>query len=87
MYGIVIDTDPDGPLESYGAGLCPIVSGIERCPGTNFAQCQGVNGLKLCPATNYGGVRDFAVYLPGKSTPVAIEIGLAGNGQVARTIL
>lgn len=89
MYGLVIDTDPDAPLGDFNDNVCQEVNDREVCPdtGTNFGQCEDVNGLKACPVTNYGGVQDFVVNIPGRSSPVAVEIGLAGSGQIARTIL
>ncbi len=48
--------------------------------------CLRINGLYACEAT-YGGILLVGVHLPGVTRPVAVEIGLAGGGKVARTIL
>jgi hypothetical protein len=58
----------------------------------SFATCKAIDGLSACPAISvpgdaYYGVLVLAVHVPGTSKPVAVEIGLAGNGMVARTIL
>jgi hypothetical protein len=35
----------------------------------------------------YGGVVEVIVAVPGRSRPTLVDIGLAGNGMVARSIL
>jgi hypothetical protein len=82
------------PFYVTGSTIAPMYSGIvidtdpdAQLGNFNLGQCREVNGLKLCPGTNEGGVQDFAVYIAGESTPVFIEIGLAGSGQIERTIL
>lgn len=70
--GLVIDPGPYGPLSS----------------GSTFDKCMSINHLSVCPtATDPYGVLVAAVHVPGRKRPVAIEIGLAGNGIIARTIL
>jgi hypothetical protein len=72
IYGLVLDPGQNGPL----AG----VSGFEKC--------LQVNDLSVCPtSTNYGGILVLAVHIHGRAQPVAVEIGLAGGGKVAHTIL
>jgi hypothetical protein len=50
--------------------------------------CLNLDGLRGC-VTNitYGGVFKLVVAVPGRVRPTLVEIGLAGNGMVARTIL
>ncbi len=70
--GLVIDPGPYGPLQSE----------------STFGPCLHIDNLTACPTTtDVYGVLVLAVHIPGKSTPVDVEIGLAGNGMVARTIL
>ena len=50
--------------------------------------CLNLSGLRACPAT--GPTYTLLVYqvsVPGRTKPVIVSIGLAGNGMVARTIL
>jgi hypothetical protein len=52
--------------------------------------CLNLHGLRGCLTSvdvNYGGVFELIVAVPGRSRPTLVEIGLAGNGMVARTIL
>jgi hypothetical protein len=50
--------------------------------------CLKVNGLKACPATSPAySILVLKVTVPGRSKPVYVSIGLAGNGMAARTIL
>ena len=70
--GLLIDPGPYGPISS----------------STTFAPCFKVNGLSVCPTTSdLYGVLVASVRVPGRSTPVAVEIGLVGDGMTARTIL
>ena len=51
-------------------------------------QCLGLHGLTVCPATSPAySILVLKVTVPGRSKPVYVSIGLAGNGMVARTIL
>jgi hypothetical protein len=71
LYGLLVDPGPNGPL--------PDVSG--------FTKRLQLNGLWIDPATtSYGGILVLAVHIPGRTQPVAVEIGLAGAGKVAHTI-
>jgi hypothetical protein len=50
--------------------------------------CLTLHGLTLCPATSPAySILVLKVTVPGRSKPVFVSIGLAGNGMVARTIL
>lgn len=81
------------PAEGIPSEVSPVSDGLIIDPGpyspirgvTSFGQCLSVSGMQVCPT----GVDEFgylivAVHLPGKSQPVAVEIGLGGNGMVAR---
>jgi hypothetical protein len=71
-YGLVVDPGPYGPLSG----------------STEFDKCQRINDLSVCPtSTDYGGILVVAAHLPGVAKPVAVEIGLAGDGTVAHMIL
>jgi hypothetical protein len=55
--------------------------------GDSYGRCLNVNGLTACPTTtDIYDVLVLDVRVPG-SDPVAVGIGLAGNGEIARTIL
>lgn len=77
--GIVIDPGPYGPLQG----------------NDSFGRCLHINDVTACPtATNHYGVSVLTVDVPANNGPtgvnmdrVAVEIGLAGNGMVARTML
>ena len=52
------------------------------------AHCLSLHGLTACPATSPAySILVLRVRVPGRSKPVYVSIGLAGNGMVARTIL
>ena len=52
------------------------------------AHCLVLHGLTACPATSPAySILVLRVNVPGRSKPVFVSIGLAGNGMVARTIL
>ena len=70
--GLLIDPGIRGPLEG----------------GASYdGRCLNLNGLTACPTTtDVYGVLVLDVGVPGND-PVAVEIGLAGSGEVARTIL
>ena len=71
-YGLVVDPGPYGPISG----------------STEFDKCQRINDLSVCPtSTDYGGLLIVAAHLPGVARPVAVEIGLAGNGRVAHMVL
>jgi len=70
--GVVIDPGQYGPLQG----------------SPDFGRCLSIHGLSVCPTVrSHYGVLVLAVHIPGMAHPVAVEIGLAGNGVVARTIL
>ena len=70
--GLVVDTGTYGPLHS----------------DTAYGTCLKIHGLSVCPSTGDPyGLLVAAVHRRAGSRPVAIEIGLAGSGQTARTIL
>jgi hypothetical protein len=84
------------PAEGISSAVSPASDGVIIDPGPyspirgvkSFGRCFRVNGLQLCPAnTDEFGYLIFAVHVPGKNRAVAVEVGLAGNGMVARTIL
>ena len=69
--GIFIDPGIYGPFEQ----------------GSTFGRCLDINGLIACPTTtDIYGMLVLDIGIPGND-PVAVEIGLAGSGEVARTIL
>jgi hypothetical protein len=82
-YGLIIDPGKYGPLKD----VVPIDPGFD--PGfTGFNKCLKINRLSVCPTSfNFGGILVVAVHIPGITRPVAVEIGLAGGGKVAHTIL
>jgi hypothetical protein len=50
--------------------------------------CLNLHGLRACVTSwQYGSVLGLIVAVPGRSRPTLVEIGLAGNGMVAKTIL
>jgi len=70
--GLRIDAGNDNPTGSYLSGVrCFDIKGLSVCPSMAPAY-----GILLLRATG-----------PGLAHPVAVSIGLAGNGAVARTIL
>ena len=55
---------------------------------TISTHCLSLRGLRACPATSPAySILVLKVTVPGRSKPVYVSIGLAGNGIVARTIL
>jgi hypothetical protein len=52
------------------------------------AHCLDLHGLSACPATSPAySILVLRVRVPGRSKPVYVSIGLAGNAMVGRTIL
>jgi hypothetical protein len=50
--------------------------------------CPDPHGLTVCRATSPAySILVLRVNVPGRSKPVFVSIGLAGNGMIARTIL
>ena len=75
--GVQVDTGQD-----VGTGQYPP---LHLVFGTN---CLLLHGLRACPATSPAySILVLKVTVPGRSKPVYVSIGLAGNGMVARTIL
>jgi len=71
MDGFAIDPGPDGPLTN-----------------ASFGSCLRIHGLRVCPTRNdLDSVLVFSANLPRRNRPTAVEIGLAGSGLTARTIL
>ncbi len=72
--GVVIDPGPIGPLHA-GNDL-------------QLELCLHLKELTACPTTtSLWGVLVMSVAVQGRSQPVAVEIGLGGDGMIARTIL
>ena len=70
--GVQVDVDPSPLLVT----------------GTFSTNCLSLHGLTACPATSPGySILVLKVTVPGRSKPVYVSIGLAGNGMIARTIL
>jgi hypothetical protein len=82
VYGLLIDPGQYGPLVGR-----PMDPGFD--PGnTGFDKCLEINALSVCPTSAvYISVMIVAVHIPGVTRPVVVEIGLAGGGKVAHTIL
>jgi hypothetical protein len=54
----------------------------------SLRDCLNLHGLRGCMTRiTYGGVFELIVAVPGRSRPTLVEIGLAGSGMIARTIL
>jgi len=93
--GTIEEAPPCAPLPAVGVeratdGLLvdPGRYGPTETETTTAESCIEVNHLSVCPtrADRYG-VLVASVHVPGHSGAVAIEIGLAGDGMTARTIL
>jgi hypothetical protein len=70
--GLVIDPGPYGPIPA----------------DASFGPCLHIHRLRVCPTTTDAyGVLVLSIHVPGATRPVAVEIGLAGSGITARTIL
>jgi hypothetical protein len=66
-----------------------IDSGLQTEPlvSLSFSRCWSVQGLTVCPASSPAySILVLKVTVPGRSKPVYVSIGLAGNGMIARTI-
>jgi len=69
--GLIIDPGPFGPIPA----------------GASFGSCIPIHRLRACPTTvDRDGVLVLSVQLPG-GRATTVEIGLAGSGLIARTIL
>jgi hypothetical protein len=73
--GLEISSEPRKPTVK---ALAPVFS----------TRCFYMNDLRVCPATSPAySILVLKVTVPGRSKPVIVSIGLAGNGTTARTIL
>jgi len=77
---------PQQPMNSV-----QVDSGLSTEPMITLAvskHCLILQGLTACPATSPAySILVLRVMAPGRSKPVYVSIGLAGNGMTARTIL
>ena len=72
-----------GNAAQVDSKLSPLTVG-----GTFSEHCLALHGLTACPATSPAySILVLKVTVPGRSKPVYVSIGLAGNGVIARTIL
>jgi hypothetical protein len=76
------------PLHAVHQG---VIVGAGRMASMNSAHydgCRMLHGLRACYSASFyqDGLLDAAVFVPGRHRPTVVEIGLAGNGTVARTI-
>ncbi|MGH9016269.1 MAG: hypothetical protein ACRDY1_00840 [Acidimicrobiales bacterium] len=72
VNGVVIDPGPYGPLT----------------PETKFARCRRIHGLRVCPSeSDPYDILVVVVYVRDVSSPVALEIGLAGSGELDRAVI
>ena len=98
---VVLDTDarvslPGCPIISPPP-VRPPANGVRIDTGPYFpappsrfisTRCLSLHGLTACPATSPEySILVLRVTVPGRTKPVFVSIGLAGNGMVARTIL
>ena len=100
-YGVTLDTDTHFlPFPACGTETPlnqPPMDGVQVDSGSHVhfgvtpsfsAHCLKLHGLTACPATSPAySILVVRVTVPGRSKPVYVSIGLAGNGMVARTIL
>jgi hypothetical protein len=100
-YGVTLDTDthflPPDACPSETPLNQPPTDGVQVDSGSrvNFrvalsfsTHCLKLHGVTACPATSPAySILVLKVTVPGRSKPVYVSIGLAGNGMVARTIL
>jgi len=79
------------PIPQQPENGVQIDSGLSTEPVVTLAfskHCLSFGGLTACPATSPAySILVLKVTVPGRSKPVYVSIGLAGNGMVARTIL
>ena len=91
------DLEPDGVAPVCSTGLqipndgVEIDAGsyVELPPGLAFStHCLHLHGLTACPATTPAySILIMRVMVPGRTKPLLVSIGLAGNGLIARAIL
>lgn len=96
---VTFSNDIHAPPCAFTAGKTPLVerpsNGLRIdvgpqavAPASVATKCLDLNGLRACPATDSPySVLVLKVAVPGRSTPLIVSIGLAGNGAIARTIL
>jgi hypothetical protein len=103
VSGVTLSTDehllppPACAKGSYENAPQPPMNGVQVDSGSHVQfhvslsfpkHCLGLHGLTACPATSPAySILVLKVTVPGRSKPVYVSIGLAGNGMVARTIL
>jgi hypothetical protein len=82
---------PERPFPQPPLNSVQVDSGLSTEPMITLSfptHCLTLHGLTLCPATSPAySILVLKVTVPGRSKPVFVSIGLAGNGMVARTIL
>jgi hypothetical protein len=94
---VTLDTDTfipvyHSPVEGMGVRTPSDRVGIDAGPNAPspgpVRSCRRTTGLEVCVATSPPySVLALAVGVPGRTRPVIVSIGLAGDGMVARTIL
>ncbi|MGH9172043.1 MAG: hypothetical protein ACRD0Z_14435 [Acidimicrobiales bacterium] len=77
VTGLIVDLAPSGYWPGGGGSL---------------GQCLHVTGLKACTVAGADALRAVDILfvritVPGRSAPLLIELGLAGSGLTARTVL
>lgn len=77
-------------LSASGEGGLTINTGPYRALSDHFwpaRQCFPVNNVTVCPLMFPYSIMPLDVHVPGRKQPVEVDIGLAGSGEIARTIL
>ncbi|MGA3216759.1 MAG: hypothetical protein ABSD97_13860 [Acidimicrobiales bacterium] len=101
--GVTLSTDqrlqapPPCPIGPQAGTPQPPMDGVQVDSGKRVqflvtlafsTRCRDLDGLSACPATSPPySILVLRVTVPGRSAPVLVSVGLAGNGLVARTIL
>src|SRR5579859_1216197 len=69
-------------------GVSVAAGRVARLDSSQYDGCRFLHGLRACYlASPYqDGLLDLAVFVPGRHEPTVVEVGLAGNGAIARTI-
>jgi hypothetical protein len=79
---------PEVSFIHYNEGIVVASGPYQSVQLPKNLQCLRLHGLRACAMSGtYGGVVGVIVAVPGRSRPTLVEIGLAGSGVVARTIL
>jgi hypothetical protein len=77
-----------GQLPVYQTSSALLIERVVDPVGAKSGPCIHINGLSACPDTTTSvDSLPLLVHVPGQKEPVGVEIGLARNGIVARTIL